>query len=1122
MRPSDKPIRSLASALVSMLEPWKFGVERTQSVQFFFEGLTDRSLDLADLIADAREKKPGLGSLLLVVDQWEELYTHRDEKAHALFVSQLQDSMRKNLLSVICTLRSDFVSKAFGEEDLKDSLERSLVYLRPMHTSELRSAVERPAAKVGLEFQPGLVDRLLDELGEEPGQLPLLEFVLTELWKRRRGKTLRHIDYEELGGGRQAIASQAEEIFNSLERDDQEAVRRLFLQLVRPGEGTQDTRRRVDLDEIGEKDKRVLLPLVNARLLTTHLDLEDEEDGPKNFENSKGAVEITHEALISHWDRLRKWLDRSRDFLLWRERLRLARSTWEDEEHEAGFLLTRAPLAEAEEWLDKRLRDVNEAELEFIRQSLENRQKELEGNAWREQQEIARKERNRRRWIISLAGLSLILLILALFGFWRWRISLSHALAAEAVALHDGPLDLALLLSLQAENTADTVEAKDSLLTLLEGSPFLKAFLPGHRDRISRAVFSPDGRTIASGGTGDVFLWDGETGARLEPPLKGHHGAILGLAFNQDGSILASSGDDRTIRLWRVADHQPLRLPLVLPEAVRNLVISPDGSLAVASRGTTIYFWDFPSLQPRGEIRQAHALFVSGLSFDHAGRLASASADGTITLWDIAQRSKIRSFKADGQQVLALAFHPSLDILASAGMDRKVHLWNVTTGAELGTPHEGHRGAVLSIAFSRDGQTLASAGRDKTILLWNVASRQWDLTNGRPLATLVGHGKTVWTVAFGERGHLVSGGDDDAAILWHLQAAPRFAHPIAGFAGEADSVAFNVGGDLLAIGGKDGAIRLWDTVARQPRGPALQGHQGAVNGLAFRDGTLLSGGADGQILAWDLDHPGTHPRELASPDGAQIWSLALSRDGRTVAAGDDLGRVRLWSLSPERFLGETGKRHEGFVYGLAFTPDGGILASGAQDGLVRLWDVGQRKLVKELKGHEEPVSGLAFSPDGQILASSSGDRTVRLWNPKTGRQLIGSPLTGLDTSLTGVAFDPDGKTLGASSLNGRIYFWDVESRNPIGAGLRGPEEAINLAFHPDGKLLASGNDRSVLLFDLRSEAWRSEACRTVGRNLTKDEWRKFLRREPYQQTCPENTGLESLANRLDGALRIKK
>jgi WD40 repeat protein len=215
------------------------------------------------------------------------------------------------------------------------------------------------------------------------------------------------------------------------------------------------------------------------------------------------------------------------------------------------------------------------------------------------------------------------------------------------------------------------------------------------------------------------------------------------------------------------------------------------------------------------------------------------------------------------------------------------------------------------------------------------------------------------------------------------------------------------------------------------------------------------------------------------------------------------------------------ERHLGTVSGLAFSPGGQFLASGGPEGLIRLWNVGTRKLLRLLEGHEDTVSGLAFSPDGRILASCSVDRTVRLWNPKTGKQQSGSPLIGPEDPLSGVAFDPKGETLAVSSLGGRVFLWDVDSRNPVGKGLRGDGEAWNVAFHPNGQLLATGNDKSALLFDLRYEAWRSDACRTVGRNMSHEEWRKFLRFEPYRRTCPENVSLENLANRLDRAYNRK-
>jgi hypothetical protein len=144
-----------------------------------------------------------------------------------------------------------------------------------------------------------------------------------------------------------------------------------------------------------------------------------------------------------------------------------------------------------------------------------------------------------------------------------------------------------------------------------------------------------------------------------------------------------------------------------------------------------------------------------------------------------------------------------------------------------------------------------------------------------------------------------------------------------------------------------------------------------------------------------------------------------------------------------------------------------------------------------------------------------------LWNPKTGKQRIDSPLIGLNIPpLTGVAFNREGSILGASALNGRIFLWDVERWEPIGSpGLRGDREALSIAFSPKDKMVASGSSQSALFFDIGKETWRAEACAIVGRNMTREEWRKYLRPEPYRSTCPENEKGEALGSRLAGALK---
>lgn len=197
-----------------------------------------------------------------------------------------------------------------------------------------------PARKVGLEFEPGLVTRILNDTGDEPGTLPLLEFVLTELWRDRARGHMRHSTYESIGGVRGAMAARADEVVGGLPGADQEQVRRLLLHLVQPGAGTTDTRRRATLQELGTGPEPFVRELVGSRLLVTG---RDETTGDE-------TVEVAHEALIQHWGRLREWVDRDREFLMWRRRLESVLEDWEATGRDGGSLLRGVALTEAERW----------------------------------------------------------------------------------------------------------------------------------------------------------------------------------------------------------------------------------------------------------------------------------------------------------------------------------------------------------------------------------------------------------------------------------------------------------------------------------------------------------------------------------------------------------------------------------------------------------------------------------------------------------------------------------------------------------------------------------------------------------------------------------------------------
>ena len=361
-RPRGDPFRELATALTLLLYPDLDELERLEKRKQLADKLSERGLSLADVVDLLLKKNPNQ-RLLLIADQFEELYTQnltpeRQRQFVDELVAAVQAQAKKPVFTLLLALRVDFLGQVLDYEPFAELVKPNHLLLGPMGQAGLEAAIENPARQLGVTLEEGLAERILQDLGQEPGTLPLLEFALTQLWERQQHRQLTHAAYEAIGGVTQALARHADETLARFQ-DERERLRRVFVQLVRPGEGTEDTRQVATREQVGADNWNLVTELANERLVVTGRDAQGHE-----------TVEVVHEALLRHWQPLRQWIEQDRQFRVWQNRLRLAIREWEEKNKDEGALLRGARLAEAEERLNDHADELGRAEKEYIKASV--------------------------------------------------------------------------------------------------------------------------------------------------------------------------------------------------------------------------------------------------------------------------------------------------------------------------------------------------------------------------------------------------------------------------------------------------------------------------------------------------------------------------------------------------------------------------------------------------------------------------------------------------------------------------------------------------------------------------------------------------------------------------------
>jgi WD40 repeat protein/transcriptional regulator with XRE-family HTH domain len=1115
----------------------------------------------ADLEASARglhvlagrAAGPSQTRVLLVVDQAEELFTLTADAAERdrfidLLVTATTES--RGPLVAVLALRADVYDRTLGDSRLGRLVTVQSVPVLPLEPAELRTVLEGPAAlpDVGLHFEVGLADAVLDAVRGAPGALPLLQFTLDQLYARRAGAVLTVAAYQALGGMRGALARQAEATYKGLPDDAHRALARaLFLRLIAPGAREQDTtRRRVPLAEfeLAEADQTLAMRTVAETFITARLVTAQDSGGVT-------TLEVSHEALIREWPRLGTWVRAAREDIWLQGRLSADAADWETRGRPLDSLYRGTVLVEALGWVERNTPSVGEAAFLAAADEAERQHEAAERERQRRELAVAQRaaEANRRAAtrLRMLAGV-LAVFVLTAGGLAVWaqanatqatrqrdaarsaqRVALARQLAAQALNRLDSQYDRALLLGVQAYRLLGTTEARVGLLPSLEAQPpGLLAYLGGHTLAVLGLAVSADGAVLASASAdGTLRFWDLRRRRPLGQPIRSAAGSIAVVAVSPQGRLVATGDLGGAVQVWATADRHAVGAPLHCPTGRSNaLAFSPDGRV-----------------------------------------LAAACRDGTIRLWETAQRRPLAfsplhvldTSSHPDAGIAALTFSPNGRILASGDSLGNIQLWDAATGAPYAShPGElgllsGHTDALTSLAFSPDSTLLASASADGTIRLWDVAGER---PRGIPLPS---RGGIVDVLAFSAQGTLAAGSEDGTIRLWDVWRRRALGAPLAGHTGGVSSLAFSPDGGHLASGTTSGTIALWAVPHQRPPTTLLASGLGAVYGLSVSpDGqTLAASSGDGTLRLWDLPHRrlrttiaagGTASNVAVSPDGSllavgagsnipfagpygtvnDVWSvydpasgrlryeppwpqvgvnrLAFSPDGTLLALAGVDGTLQFWAVPRQaqgrwHALGPPLLADPVWLVALAFSPDGQMLATGGSDGLIRLWDVQRRRLAgRPLSGHAGAIFALAFNRQGTLLASAGHDQSIRLWDVRL-RRPVGAPIMG--QTQNALAFSPDGTLLASGGLNAPVRLWDIAA-GPQGAVLTGSGQTVtSLVFTPDGRhLFAAGTDGTIRLWDVDLGGWPQRACQLANRNLSRKEWQQYLPGVPYEKTCP--------------------
>ncbi len=1033
-RPRNDPLLSLVSALMPLIEPDLSKIKQIGEARDVATRLRERHSPLTDYLNAIHINNPD-HHLLLIADQFEELYTLSETDSRHQFLDVLLAALKPETQSIplhlILTLRADFLSQMSLYTPFSDALQDNLKLLRPMNEVELRQAIEAPANLRGVTFEPGLAETILKDVSDEPGKLPLLEFALTTLWEAQSDGKLTHAAYQKIGHVEGALSRHADRVFNALSRPNQKKARRIFVQMVQPGEGTQDTRRLATKAELGKKNWRLVQHLANKRLVVTDSQTKQQE-----------TAEVAHEALIQDWHQLRTWMHNDRNFRTWQERLRATERQYQTNNQDKGDLLRGASLAEAESWLTKRPTDLTKTERTFINASLEQQR---------------RQERLRNFIVIGTIATAIIMTILAMFALNRSQAA-TNALTDTNIALRGeatakAKAQAASTLAIANESTSIAAEAT----AIINESMAIAA---------EATALANEGTAVAAQATAGADRAEAEQQARIalsrqlaaqaENELdKPNYDLALLLAI--ESGRKTNTTEAFTI-LHRVLVH-PGRIITILSghtdgvlkaqwnsNESRILTYSGNGS---GHDGTT-RIWDANT--------GAELAILSGTrgewNSDETLILTSRGDDGIARIWDANTGEELTTLDDHTGSVSAQWNSDETLILTSRGNDGTARIWDANTGEEL-TTLGGHMGNVW-----------AQWNSDETLILTYNSTYQsddgtvriWDADTGKELTILDGHTGSVWAKWNNDGTRILTSSNDGTIRIWDADTGEELTR-FTGHKSWAKEAQWNSDETLILTSNEDHTVRIWDAGTGDEL-TILEGHTAWVSAQWNSDETLiLTHSNDGTVRIWDADTG----EELTVLDGhtGRIWQAQWNSDETRILTYSDDNTARIWDADTgEELTILAGHTH--IVWDARWNSDETLILTSSTDGTARIWDVTPDEHI--LFGHTNAQWPAQWNSDETRILTGSHDGTARIWDASTGKELtiLQNP-TGKSVSYA--QWNSDGSRILTNGFDG-ARIWDADTGEELTI-LSGHTDSISQAQwnSDETRILTSSNDGTAQIWD---------------------------------------------------------